>query len=117
MEGKIFPRAAAFAERLWSNPSTKWYEAEPRMLHHRQRLVRRGVRADRLQPEYCNVNSGHCYWKEDDPHPKPEVDHEAEAEGEPEYEPTPKVAGAEAVRSLHALVAAVVLSVAFLSRQ
>ena len=47
---QIFPRASAFGERLWSNPSTGFYEAETRILEHRRRLVDRGVRADALQP-------------------------------------------------------------------
>ena len=42
--GKIFPRASALGERLWSNPSERWYEAEQRMLQHRERLTQRGVR-------------------------------------------------------------------------
>ncbi len=48
--GKIFPRASSYAERLWTNPETGWYEAEPRILMHRDRLVERGVMADALQP-------------------------------------------------------------------
>ena len=47
---QIFPRASAYGERLWSNPSTGFYEAETRILEHRRRLVDRGVRADALQP-------------------------------------------------------------------
>ena len=47
---QIFPRASAYGERLWSNPSSGFYEAETRILEHRRRLVDRGVRADALQP-------------------------------------------------------------------
>lgn len=67
VENRIFPRADAFAERLWSNPDSGWYEAQPRLLHQRHRLVRRGVRADRLQPEWCRRNGGQCYSTKDDP--------------------------------------------------
>ncbi|TRY67678.1 hypothetical protein TCAL_02945 [Tigriopus californicus] len=73
IEGKIFPRAAAYAERLWSDPQTKWYQAEPRMLNHRLRLVQRGVRAAQLQPEWCRLNEGQCYGTEDDPNVRPEI--------------------------------------------
>ena len=73
IEAKIFPRSAALAERLWSNPSEKWYKAEQRMLEHRNRLVKRGIRADALQPEWCRINEGQCYWK-DDYHLKEEND-------------------------------------------
>ncbi len=68
VEAKIFPRATALAERLWSNPSEKWYEAEARMLQQRYRLTHRGVTPDRLQPEWCRRNEGQCYWKDDNPH-------------------------------------------------
>ena len=61
MEGKLFPRAAAFAERLWSNPSDHWSKAEQRMLQHRERLRQRGVKADALQPEWCRLNEDQCY--------------------------------------------------------
>ena len=71
VEGKIFPRASAYGERLWSNPTTKWYAAEHRMLQHRLRLTQRGVRADRLQPEWCRQNGGQCYVAEDNPHAPP----------------------------------------------
>lgn len=61
LDSKLFPRASALAERLWSNPSTGWYEAEPRMVQNRQRYVERGVFADRLQPEWCHQNENLCY--------------------------------------------------------
>lgn len=67
MEAKLFPRASALAERLWSNPSQDWYDAEPRMLAQRARLVQRGVQADRLQPEWCRQNPGMCYSPADNP--------------------------------------------------
>lgn len=60
LDGKLFPRASALAERLWSNPSSGWFEAEARMVHNRQRYVERGVNADRLQPEWCHQNENLC---------------------------------------------------------
>jgi len=61
-EGKIWPRTAALAERLWSNPKHNWRNAEYRMIYHRERLVERGIRADALQPLWCQQNAGHCYY-------------------------------------------------------
>ena len=49
IDWKMFPRAAALAERLWSNPTEKWYKAERRILWQRLRNVRRGLAADVLQ--------------------------------------------------------------------
>ena len=49
IDWKMFPRAAALAERLWSNPSEKWYKAERRILWQRLRSIRRGYAADVLQ--------------------------------------------------------------------
>lgn len=60
MQNKLWPRTAAFAERLWSDPDTDWKAAELRLIHHRQRLVERGIEADALQPEWCHQNEGLC---------------------------------------------------------
>ncbi len=60
VESRIWPRLSAVAERLWTDPTTSWSEAEPRLLQHRHRLSQRGVRADVLQPEYCRQNQGKC---------------------------------------------------------
>ncbi|XP_045139187.1 chitooligosaccharidolytic beta-N-acetylglucosaminidase-like isoform X2 [Portunus trituberculatus] len=61
VDAKVWPRAAALAERLWSNPSTSWQKAETRFIHHRQRLVQRGVQAERIQPQWCHQNEDLCY--------------------------------------------------------
>ncbi|KAK3861263.1 hypothetical protein Pcinc_032735 [Petrolisthes cinctipes] len=61
IDAKLWPRGAALGERLWSNPSTSWFSAEPRFIHHRQRLLRRGIMADRIQPQWCHQNEGLCY--------------------------------------------------------
>jgi len=60
---KLWPRASALAERLWTDPSEGWKQAEIRFINHRNRLVERGVNADALQPEWCNQNEGLCYVK------------------------------------------------------
>lgn len=61
LESRIWPRAAAHAERLWSHPENDYSEAEVRMVTNRDRMVARGIAADRLQPEFCLQNEGKCY--------------------------------------------------------
>ncbi|XP_057304638.1 chitooligosaccharidolytic beta-N-acetylglucosaminidase-like [Hydractinia symbiolongicarpus] len=61
-EGKIWPRTAALAERLWSNPKHDWRGAEYRLIFHRERMIERGIQADALQPLWCEQNAGHCYY-------------------------------------------------------
>ncbi|KAK8737037.1 hypothetical protein OTU49_004769 [Cherax quadricarinatus] len=61
LDAKVWPRGAALAERLWSNPLTDWSEAEHRFIHQRQRLLQRGVLPERIQPEWCHQNEGLCY--------------------------------------------------------
>lgn len=60
IDSRIWPRAVALAERLWSDPSTKYRQAEPRILLQRERMVENGIRADALQPEWCVQNEGFC---------------------------------------------------------
>ncbi|XP_015118507.1 chitooligosaccharidolytic beta-N-acetylglucosaminidase [Diachasma alloeum] len=60
IDSRLWPRSAAMAERLWSEPGS-WIHAEQRMLRHRERLVKRGVFADSLEPEWCLQNQGSCY--------------------------------------------------------
>ncbi|KZS17103.1 Beta-hexosaminidase subunit beta [Daphnia magna] len=61
IEGKLWPRSSALAERLWTDPDTTWRAAEHRFNHHRERLVQRGIQADALQPEWCHQNDGYCF--------------------------------------------------------
>jgi len=58
---KLWPRASALGERLWTDPESDWKQAEIRFINHRNRLVERGVGADALQPEWCHQNEGLCY--------------------------------------------------------
>lgn len=87
---KLWPRSAALAEALWTNPHSNarylralrsskgvqnnaaaipsddslWYEAADRMLHWRNRLTQRGVAAEALQPTWCEQReSGYCVLK------------------------------------------------------
>lgn len=60
IEPKLWPRAAALAERLWTNPTQSWREAAPRLDAHRDRLVQRGIRAEAIRPEWCFHNRVEC---------------------------------------------------------
>lgn len=60
LDARLWPRAAAAAERLWSNPRTASYQAEVRFLQQRERLVEMGMRAEVTTPEWCYLNDGQC---------------------------------------------------------
>lgn len=60
LEAQIFPRSAAFAERLWTKPTSNWTQAEIRFIHQRQRIVERGVIAEAVQMYWCHQNEGRC---------------------------------------------------------
>ncbi|CAG9857968.1 unnamed protein product [Phyllotreta striolata] len=60
VDGRLWPRAAAMAEVLWSNASTGWEAAEHRFLAHRERLVLMGIDADAIEPEWCRQNEENC---------------------------------------------------------
>lgn len=61
LETRVWPRAAAHAERLWTHPKTTYAEAEYRMVANRNRMAARGLDVDRLQPEFCLQMEGKCY--------------------------------------------------------
>ncbi|XP_045463068.1 chitooligosaccharidolytic beta-N-acetylglucosaminidase isoform X2 [Harmonia axyridis] len=58
--GRTWPRAAAAAERLWSNPMSSSKEVEGRFYRHRERLITRGIAADAVIPRWCYYNEGQC---------------------------------------------------------
>ncbi|XP_069701627.1 chitooligosaccharidolytic beta-N-acetylglucosaminidase isoform X2 [Periplaneta americana] len=60
LDGRFWPRAAAMAERLWTNPDEGWQQAEYRLLAHRERLVQRGLQSEALEPQWCYQNEGYC---------------------------------------------------------
>ena len=61
MGTRVWPRAAALAERLWTNPATSWQEASSRLLRQRDRMVARNINAEVVQPLWCHQNDGHCH--------------------------------------------------------
>jgi len=60
LDMKVWPRTAAMAERLWTDPDGRSSCAEARFYRHRQRLVARGIKADAVAPTYCYQNEGEC---------------------------------------------------------
>jgi len=68
LQSKVWPRVAAMAERLWSDPTSNSEIDQGLTLRRlnlqRERMVTRGVQADPLQPEYCLHNEGACVNRE-----------------------------------------------------
>ncbi|XP_065169045.1 chitooligosaccharidolytic beta-N-acetylglucosaminidase-like [Atheta coriaria] len=60
IDSRLWPRAAAMAERLWSEPESTWKDAEERMEIHRERLVRLNIKSDAIQPQWCQQHQGSC---------------------------------------------------------
>lgn len=66
LETRLWPRAAAFAERLWSDPQIDittlniQEDVYTRLNTQRTRLVSRGLQAEALWPEWCSQNPGMC---------------------------------------------------------
>ncbi|KAL3275102.1 hypothetical protein HHI36_019873 [Cryptolaemus montrouzieri] len=57
---RTWPRAAAAAERLWSNSQLRSHQVQARFYRHRERLVTRGIFADAVIPKWCYYNEGQC---------------------------------------------------------
>lgn len=66
LDARLWPRAAAFAERVWSDPQldVATYNIQEdvytRLSTHRDRLVSRGLNAEALWPSWCTQNPGMC---------------------------------------------------------
>ncbi|XP_021739254.1 beta-hexosaminidase 2-like [Chenopodium quinoa] len=65
LDSRLWPRASALAEALWSGNrddtgKKRYAEATDRLNEWRYRMVRRGVRAEPIQPLWCARNPGMC---------------------------------------------------------
>ncbi|CAG9823502.1 unnamed protein product [Phaedon cochleariae] len=61
LETRIWPRAAAMAERLWTDEeSFDSYDVFSRMSSHRERLIERGFQVSAIWPLWCTLNPGKC---------------------------------------------------------
>ncbi|KAJ8465591.1 hypothetical protein OPV22_028143 [Ensete ventricosum] len=65
MDGRLWPRAAAMAEALWSgnrdgDGRKRYAEATDRLHEWRQRMVRRGIAAEPIQPLWCVMHPSMC---------------------------------------------------------
>jgi hexosaminidase len=65
LDARIWPRASAVAESLWSGNRDdkgikRYAEATDRLNEWRSRIVARGVRAEPIQPLWCIKNPGMC---------------------------------------------------------
>jgi hexosaminidase len=65
MDGRIWPRASAMAETLWSgnrdrDGKKRYAEAMDRLNQWRYRMVKRRIDAEPLQPLWCLKNPGMC---------------------------------------------------------
>lgn len=60
-EVRLWPRVAAMAERLWSDPqSVEMDELYSRISSHRERLIARNIKCDAIWPEWCRENPDKC---------------------------------------------------------
>ncbi|XP_020100291.1 beta-hexosaminidase 2-like [Ananas comosus] len=65
LDGRLWPRAAAMAEALWSGNrdetgKKRYAEATDRLNEWRHRMVQRGIRAEPIQPLWCVLHPGMC---------------------------------------------------------
>ncbi|XP_015597661.1 probable beta-hexosaminidase fdl isoform X2 [Cephus cinctus] len=61
---RLWPRASAFAERLWSDLPTNGYSTEEnvytRLAAHVELLLARGLKTEAVWPQWCSQNPGKC---------------------------------------------------------
>lgn len=60
-ETRLWPRTAAFAERVWSDPPVMDnYDVYTRLATHSERLKARGLKVSAMWPRWCTQNPGKC---------------------------------------------------------
>uniref|UniRef100_A0A1A9X4S7 beta-N-acetylhexosaminidase n=1 Tax=Glossina brevipalpis TaxID=37001 RepID=A0A1A9X4S7_9MUSC len=66
LDNRLWPRAAALGERLWSDPDDEHdmdvvpQDVFKRMSVFRSRLIELGIKAEPIFPKYCDRNPGEC---------------------------------------------------------
>jgi hexosaminidase len=65
LDGRVWPRASAMAEALWSgnrdaSGRKRYAEATDRLFDWRHRMVGRGIQAEPIQPLWCRTHPGMC---------------------------------------------------------
>ncbi|CAG9863445.1 unnamed protein product [Phyllotreta striolata] len=61
VESRIWPRGAAFAERIWSDPPAKdLNDLVKRLADQSRRMLSRGFGVAAIWPEWCTLNPGKC---------------------------------------------------------
>ncbi|XP_044259005.1 probable beta-hexosaminidase fdl [Tribolium madens] len=61
LETRVWPRSAAFGERIWSDPSTSDnYDIYTRFVTFSERLKSRGIKTAAIWPYWCSQNPGKC---------------------------------------------------------
>lgn len=60
LDSRVWPRAAAAAERLWTDIDVDTRKVEFRFYRHRERLLTRGIDAEAVTPKWCDLNDGAC---------------------------------------------------------
>lgn len=66
LDARLWPRAAAFAERMWTDPQIDSVslavheDVYTRLTMQRERLVTRGLQPEAMWPQWCTQNPGMC---------------------------------------------------------
>lgn len=60
MDSRLWPRASALAERLWTDPEENFRHVENRILLHRYYLTLYGIQAESIQPDWCLMHDKQC---------------------------------------------------------
>lgn len=61
LEVRLWPRVAAMAERLWSDPHLyDLHDVYSRISTHTERIVGRNIKSDAVWPQWCMINPEKC---------------------------------------------------------
>lgn len=60
LDSRLWPRASALAERLWTEPEENYRHVENRILLHRHYLTLFGIQAESIEPDWCMMHDKQC---------------------------------------------------------